>query len=836
LRSSPFIINNHLMRRPLKITIGVLTTLFVLLIALFFFFRYLVTKSFPEYEGELSLKSLHGIVEIYRDEFAVPHIFANDEKDLMFAVGYTHAQDRLWQMDIMRRAGEGRLSEVLGRATIDYDRLFRTIDIRGISENIEYELNPEIHSALQAYADGVNAFINSHKGKYPIEFDMIGYEPEPWQIYHSILLSRLMAWELNLSWWVDLTLGRLVEKVGIERASMVFPNYPSSSPTINFKAAEKGKSFFSGQSIYSGISSVAGFMQIVQSYRKYFNMDASGVGSNSWVIDSSRSLSGKPIIANDPHLTLPAPSKWFEMHLTAPGWNVAGVSFPGSPFIIIGHNAKIAWALTNAMIDESDFYIEKLDSTKLDSVRQNKTPLQYLYDKKSIPIESHEEIIRIGKDDSITINVRRTHHGPIISDVYTSTEKVKNSKLISMRWAGSDVSKESYALYLINKSNNAQDFVRGVREFAVPGQNISYADVDGNIGYWTAAKIPLRGKYNSMLPLPGWSSDYEWKGYVPFEQLPKSWNPKEGFIATANNKIENNSPYYISNLYMPPSRIERIRELLNSEKKFSADDFKRFQNDYVSPYAKFVTHVLLKSFELYPPNNESIKSALEYLKNWDFKHSSTDIASTIFNVFFVKLLHNTFEDEMGIDLFNDYVFFSAVPINVMDKLLQSDNSVWFDDINTERMETKDDVIQKSLSDAVKQLQKELGSAMKNWQWGNLHTITFEHPIGTQKYLDKIFNIGPFKIGGSSNTINNGEYNFSNPYKEIVGSSTRIVVDMAKPLEYYSVITTGQSGQPLYKHYDDQTTLWLNGVYRKVIMDENEIKNSGWRKLTLTPTE
>ncbi len=821
------------MRKSLKITLGVAVTLFAITIALFFFFRYLIIKSFPDYEGEISLSNLNGTVEIYRDEFAVPHIFAEDEHDLMFAVGYVHAQERLWQMDIMRRAGDGRLSEVLGAATVDFDRLFRTIDIRGSSKNIEAELNPEIRSALQAYADGVNAFIKSHKGKYPIEFDMIGYEPEPWQVYHTILLSRLMAWELNLAWWVDLSLGRIVEKVGLEKASEIFPQFPFSSPTIISKMTEKGKSLTFNSPLYRGISSVEGFMKVAQSYRQFFNIDASGVGSNSWVIDSSRSLSGKPIIANDPHLGLPAPAKWFEMHLHAPGWNVAGVSLPGSPFIIIGHNMKIAWALTNAMIDESDFYIEKIDSTKLDNVKQDKIPLYYIHDKKSLPIESREEQIFIGKDDSITINIRRTHHGPIISDVYTSDEKAAGGKLISMRWVGSEMSQEPYAFYLINKAKNIQEFDRGVREFAVPGQNFVYADVDGNIACRTAANIPLRGKYNPMLPLPGWSTDYDWKGYVSFEQLPKSWNPKEGFIAAANNKIEENSPYYISNLYMPPSRVERIRELLNSEKKFSANDFKRFQNDYVSSQAKLVTHVLLKSFELYPPKNESIKSALEYLKNWDFKHSSTDIASSIFNVFFVKLLHNTFEDEMGIDLFNDYVFFSAVPINVMDKLLQSDNSVWFDNANTEKMETKDHIIQKSLYDAVEQLQKELGPAMKNWQWGNLHTVTFEHQIGTQKYLDKIFNIGPFKIGGASTTINNGEFNFNNPYKNIVGPSTRVIVDLAKPFEYYSVITTGQSGQPLNKHYDDQTTLWLNGVYRKVTMDENEIKYSGLKKLILT---
>jgi penicillin G amidase len=822
------------MRRPFKITIGILSTLFVVAIAILLFLHYLVTKSFPDYDSKLTIAGVQRAVEIYRDEFAIPHVFAENEHDLMFAVGYIHAQDRLWQMDITRRAGEGRLSEVLGKETVDYDRLFRTIDVRDVAKKIEDGLSPELRSALQAYTDGINAYIDSHKGKYPIEFDMIGYEPERWQVYQSILLSRLMAWELNLSWWVDLTLGQLVEKVGMQTASEIFPYYPSGSPSIIPRVNDEPKKIVYGQNNAAGASSAAGFMNVVRSYRKYFSMDGSGIGSNSWVIDSSRSLNGKPMIANDPHLTLPAPSRWYEMHLVAPGWNVAGVSLPGSPFIVIGHNNKIAWALTNAMIDETDFYIEKIDSTKSDNIRQMKNQLYYIYDKQSLPIESKEELIYIGKSDSIIIDVRRTRHGPVISDVHPLTTKINGGKIITMRWVGSDVSNEVSAFYLINKSTNKQEFERGVKDFAIPGQNISYADVDGNIGYWTAAKIPLRGKYNPMLPQPGWSSESGWEGYVSFEKLPKLWNPKEGFIATANNKITESSPYYISDLYMPPSRIERIRELIDTEGKLSVEDFERFQNDFVSQHAKFVTKILLKSFETYPPADENVKPALEYLKNWDYEHGSNDIASTIFNVFFVKLLHNTFEDEMGAELFDSYVYFSAVPINVMDKLLQSDISSWFDNVGTDKLETRDEIIIKSFSDAVQQLRKELGTETKNWQWGNIHTVTFEHPIGSQKYLNKIFNIGPFKYGGSSTTLNNAEYDFSKPYYTVVGSSTRIIVDMARPFEYFSIITTGQSGQPLHKHYDDQAALWLNGAYRKVTMVESEIKNSGWRKMVLSP--
>ncbi|MDI6779998.1 MAG: penicillin acylase family protein [Bacteroidota bacterium] len=797
------------MTKPLKISIGIIASLFIILIALFFFFRYLIIKSFPEYEGTISVKGLHKTVKIYRDEFGVPHIFAESEHDLMFAAGYVHAQDRLWQMDITRRTGEGRLSEVLGYATADFDKLFRVLNINDVVNRIYEQIPSEVKSALQAYADGINAYINDHKGKYPVEFDMTGYEPELWTVKNSLLLSRLMAWDLNMAWWVDLTMGKLMEKVDLQKAAEIFPNYPNSTPVI-----------IETQSA----ASVTGFMKVVQSYRNYFGTDGSAIGSNSWVIDSTLSASGKPILANDPHLGLPAPSKWYEMHLSAPGWDVAGVSLPGTPFIIIGSNREIAWGLTNGMIDEADFYIEKIDSVK---------PTNYIYENKSLPIETREETIYIGKDDSVVINVRRTHHGPIISDIHPVTKYSvtdEKQKPVSMKWVGFEVSSEPVAFYIINKSQNAQDFERGVREFAVPGQNIVYADVDGNIGYWTAARIPVRGKHNPTLPLPGWSSEYEWKGFVPFEKLPKLWNPKEGFIATANNKIIDNSPYFISNLYMPPSRIQRIIELLTKSKKFSAEDFKIFQSDYTSPHAKKITDVLIGSFK----NFTDTTSVFQYLQNWDYKHSPTDIASTIFNMFFVKLLHNIFEDEMGSDLFEDYIFFSALPINAVDGLLKSTNSSWFDNIHTEEIETKDYIIRKSFTDAIEELKKELGPEMKNWQWGKVHTVTFEHPFGARQPLDKVFNIGPFPVGGSMATINNGEYKFNKPFRNHVGPSTRIIIDLSRLSEYFSVIPTGQSGQLLHKHYNDQTKLWLNGVYKTVNTDKDVIEKSNWKKLELEP--
>lgn len=815
------------MTKPLKITLGILGSSIIILIAFIFFLKYLVTKSFPEYEGKINVKGIKGEVTIFRDEFGVPHIFAGEEYDLMFAAGYVQAQDRLWQMDISRRAGEGRLAEVLGNSATGFDRLFRTLNLTEIISKIETELPPEVGSALKAYSDGVNAFILENQSNFPIEFDILGYEPELWKVEHSLLLSRLMAWDLNLAWWLDLTMGELTDKFGYEKAKELLPVYPATAPTIVKGKLQDRKVLRNTSRNQFDIPNISGFKQLVQQYRNYFGINGSATGSNGWVISAAKSTSGKPILANDPHLGLPAPSKWYEMHLSIHGWNVAGCAIPGTPFIVIGSNNRIAWGLTNAMIDETDFYIVTTDSAN---------PNLYNYEKKLIPIKSREEVIYIGKDDSLEFTIRETHHGPIISDLHPAllTKADPQNKLVAMRWCGFEVSQESYAFYLINKASNKEEFENALKHFAVPGQNVIYSDVEGNIGYWTAAKIPLRGNFNPTFPLPGWSKEYEWKGFVSFDQLPKLWNPPEQFIATANNKIADNTPYFISNLYMPPSRIERINDLLSEVNLFSAEDFKRMQLDYISPHTRKLTKLITDSFKEHPATDSDTKSALEYLSNWDFKHSPTDVASTIFNMFFVKLIHNIFEDEMGKEILNDYTFFSAVPIIVVDKLLTADTSSWFDNVNTEAIETKSDIIKKSLSDALEQLRIDIDPELKNWQWGVLHPVTFEHLFGTRKPLDKVFNIGPFPVGGSATTINNGEFNFNRSFKNVVGPSTRQIVDLAKPLSRFSVLTTGQSGQPLHKHYSDQTLLWLNGDYKYVSMDRNEIENSGWKKLELAP--
>ncbi|MBI1806391.1 MAG: penicillin acylase family protein, partial [Ignavibacteria bacterium] len=513
-----------------KISIGIGFSLLVIAIAGILFSRHLVTKSFPITDGVLIVEGLHASVDVYRDEYGVPHINARDEHDLMFATGYVHAQDRLWQMDLMRRSGEGRLSELLGSSTTEIDALFRTIDLRGVAEKMKRQMHPQSLQILEDYRDGVNAFIVTHKGSYPVEFDMLNYEPELWRVEHSLLIARLIAWDLNLAWWTDLTYGEIAAKVPSEKMQEIFPTFPDSIPVTVPSALTK-----------KALSSIRDMLNVGRSYRDLFGLGSLEAGSNGWVVDSSKSLSGKPLLANDPHLAMPAPSRWYEVHLSAPGWNVAGVSVPGAPVIIIGHNDHHAWGLTNAMLDDADFYVERIDSTN---------PSYYLFQKSSQRFDERNEVIHIRGGDSLTLNVRSTRHGPIINDVHPMhhhQDSASHQYPIALRWTGLDVSDEIHGFSLMNRATTIGEFEEGLKEIEVPGQSVVYADTNGNIAYWTTGRVPIRGKGNPMLPMPGWTGDAEWNGFIPFDRLPKRINPPEGMIVCANQKIADNTfPYYLS--------------------------------------------------------------------------------------------------------------------------------------------------------------------------------------------------------------------------------------------------------------------------------------------------
>jgi len=779
-----------------RIFIGITGTLIVVLIAGFLFVRHLITRSFPDYEASYTSTQISQPISIYRDEYGVPRIEAATEDDAYFAVGVAHAQDRLWQMEITRRAGLGQLAEILGRDVLDIDKLFRTLGFENIINETLEEIPDEFKNILERYAAGVNYVIESTKGKYPVEFDILQYEPEPWEPAHSLIIGKLMAWELNLSWRTNIALGQVVEQVDFELAIEAIPGYPPDAP-LTIPEELRDRRF---------TEAMREIRKIDSKYRTLAGIQGTHIGSNSWVVSGKHTASGKPMLANDPHLGLAAPSRWYELSMHAGNdLTVGGMTLPGAPVVVIGRNNAIAWGLTNVMADDADFYLEDIDTSA--------TP-RYRLDNEWIDLQLRQEEIFIKDESPVTLNIYSTHRGPLVQSVLGVEPGKWEDQPVSMRWTGFEVTNELEALYGVNKATTYQQFRESLRNFSAPGQNFIYADTAGNIGYFAAARLPVRPHGNPILPFAGWDSQYDWTGYVPFDELPELYNPPNGIIANANNKIiDDTYPHYIGSLWEHPSRIQRILEMLEDNQTFLVSDFQRMQNDYISHHARDIVPYILQAYEDITIDDDDISRTLSYFRNWDFYFGAEDVPTAIFNVFWMKMITNTFEPRMGEALFTEYISLGNIPTRALSELLTTPDSEWFENPATRRRENRDEVIRKSLDDALQYLREKLGDDMRTWRWGAIHTVTFEHIFGNHSPIDRVVNIGPFPVGGSATTVNKGEYFLFDPYETIVGASMRFIVDMDDPAIAYTVIPTGQSGQPLHRHYKDQTQLWLDGRYK-----------------------
>jgi penicillin amidase len=795
------------------ISAAIIVVLFVGAVICYF----LVVRSFPKVTGKIEVAGISQEVKVLRDAYGVPHIIAQSEYDAFFTVGYTHAQDRLWQMELTRRVGMGRLSEVLGEPALKIDKMFRTLGLWRHAQKLSQSIDEETRKALQAYTDGVNQFICTHSGKYPIEFDMLNIEPEPWTVEHSLLVSRLMAWELNYSRWIDMLLAELVQRFGETKAKEIFPYWQEDAPLIIPKEL-KGKSV---------AENLRPLFDAEGEYRSLLGIRALESGSNAWAVSGAKSFTGKPILANDPHLLLMSPARWYELHISAPSLDVAGMSIPGVPFVVVGRNQRIAWGVTNAMMDDNDFYIEEVDSLQ--------HPTRYKFNNEWLPIVEVVDTIVVKGSLPVALSIYSTHRGPIVNRMEPTAQSI--SSLISMHWVGHEISNEAGTFYRINKASNWQEFQDALKLFAAPAQNFVYADVDGNIGYRTGGKLPIRKTKGPTLPFPGSTDEYDWKGFVPFDQMPHVFNPPEGFVATANNKIVDDSyPYHISNHWESPWRSIRISEVLREQEKFTVEDIQRLQYDLVSTQARELVPYILHAYDSVTVTDINVKTTLEYLRNWTYETRKEDVSTTLFQATLTKLVYNTFHDKLGDRLYGLYDTLASTPLSALSHLMKNSDSEWFDDWKTPERETRDECIRKSVSDALTDLKNRLGGELKEWSWGRLHTVSFGHVFGANKLLAGIFNIGPFPVGGSHATVNVGQYFLAHPYESAVGSSMRQIFNLADINDTRTVLPPGQSGQAFSSHYKDQVTLWLNGGYKIRPMQPIIIKSTCQEELTLKPIQ
>ncbi|MEO8665656.1 MAG: penicillin acylase family protein [Ignavibacteria bacterium] len=834
---------------------GLIISVILVMITLGLLFNSLTKKSFYEESGVVKVQGLSSKVNIYKSELGVSQIFSENEKDMYFSLGYIHAQDRLWQMDLSRRVAEGRLSEILGKDVLDYDILFRTIGLNKAAARQYDKLSPKSKEILSSYCKGVNYFIESNSKQLPLEFDILNYKPEVWNPEHSLMIIKLVGWELNLSWYSDVMFGEIIKKLGIEKAKDLFPDYPEDAPYIIKGESGKNKndtvktdpknvkktSFNDQLNIEKNYSAAAdlgeNYFELSKQFREYFGMEGVHIGSNAWVISGKKTESGKPLLANDPHLALMAPSKWYEvsMYDNQKKYSVCGFSIPGVPGIAIGHNESITWGLTNLMCDDADFII-----LKKDSAGKNK----YVFKNNTESLDSTVENVKI-KDvpDDYIFTSYSSKQGPVVSNLaktgFINDQKFNitaEDELLVFRWTGYEISDELEAFYKINNAHDWNEFQNSLKTFGTPALNFIYADTSGNIGFHSAGFIPIRSGFTDESSAIYPSAEGEWTGFVPFNELPSSLNPAEGYIVNANNKPQKNYKHYISNLYEPHYRAERIEELIRSNPIVTEDELKLMQTDVYSIQANDFCKYLFDAFGDSSNLTEDIKIYLDLLKNWDYEFKVNSVPATLFAQFEIELYKNLYKEILGDELFENYIFLKNIPVRNTARILKENSTALF-----ENNFAKEQTIRKSFYDAVSALIVKYGNDINQWQWGNVHTVTMKHPLGVVPSLSPMLNIGPFKISGSGTTVNNLEYGFSGALKtgafeSYLGPSMRMIIDLSNPKSYLSIIPTGQSGQPLHRNYNDQARLWLNGDYKNVSVDFEVLKKENLKLLSLVPAE
>lgn len=789
----------------------------------------LTNRRQPQKSGSIYCEELQQPVEISTDSYGVPHIYAHSEDDLYFAQGYIHAQERLWQMEFNRRVTSGRLSELFGNQTLEMDRFCRRLGMhRAAAAEIEALPAEDLH-VLEVYARGVNSFITHNKQQLPVEFRLLHIQPEPWAPVDTIKWSKLEALSLSGNWENELIRARLIEKLGTERAAQLEAGYDAQMPLI----------------VPPGIAYQGTNLKILEQYEQIRLMSGFSImgGSNNWVVDGTLTATGAPILCNDPHMGQTVPSIWFECHLIADDIDITGASFPGAPGIIIGHNQHISWGVTNATSDIQDLYIEKFNP---------EDPGQYEFAGQWEEAQIiREEMIVKGLDQPVVEEVRVTRHGPILTHMSATTQiQTDNAKgsfelPLALCWTAFEPGRLISAIRQLNRARNWQEFRTALRSWNVPPQNFVYADIEGNIGYIMAGAIPIRATGQTLIPVPGWTGEYEWTGTIPFDELPQTYNPEQHFIVTANNRVvDDNYPYYISHEWANGYRAKRIQDLLTSKDKLTLDDMAAIQLDQYAVAAEVIVPLILGL----EAKNGVQRAANEILQGWDYQLKPESIAASIYTTFLRKIEHIVFDALLGNDelLLQNYLGQSSSilglyngnlgrDIPLLMRLIRQQDDQWFANSVLPNGPTSWQIAFERAFDAtIGELTEKLGGNILRWQYQGLHTITYTHALGVVKSLASFFNRGPFPIGGSIDTVNVSQAAITDPYNVTAVAAYRQIIDMQQLDNSRSIHAPGQSGHPASKHYDDFIQLWRDGLYHKMPFTRPAVEAAEEDKLRLIP--
>jgi len=809
--------------------------------------RWYLRQSLPSMSGEVHVSGLSGPVEIVRDADAIPHIFAATKADAFYGLGYVHAQDRLWQMEFQRRIGHGRLSEIFGTATIAQDRFLRTAGFGRAARSAWEHLPADARAQIDAYVAGVNAFITTHHGReLPPEFTLLRFEPEPFTGAYVLAWVKMMAWDLSANYSFELMRHDMIARLGAERTAELLPPYPREGLTIVPKLDEDESSSVRlrraapaaienrapqdgfnwsdalARGVEHGLPDVTRFL--------LGGARTEALGSNNWVVDGTLTASGKPMLANDPHLGTHVPSLWYLAHLTAGDFDLIGATLPGAPAAAIGRNRYIAWGETNVAADVEDLYRERLDASGAKA--EFRGALE--------PIRVVPETIVVKGGAPIHLDVRITRHGPLISDALNANNaESKDSppptvlEPLAFRWTALDETDTTVVAFLrLNDAHNWTEFTAALKDFVVPAQNFVYADVDGHIGYYAPGRIPVRASGDGSAPADGWTGEAEWTGWIPFEELPHLFDPPNHFIVTANNKpTPLGDPHLIGVDFPDPYRAQRITDLLLGRSRLTPDDFRAIQADTHSLHAEALLPLLIEHAR---PRDPHDVQALQLLERWDFNAKGDSAATAIFQAWFFHLASAFAGDELGPRLLQSYEGRFSYITRFVTAVLTTGSSPWCDDARTPAKETCDQTVTTALHDAVGDLRNRLRTEMPSWRWDTIHRAVFPH-----QGLDTVGMLRPFLSrsvpnGGDWSTVNVGAVAADSPYEQHSVAGYRQIIDLSPANDSRFADAVVESGHFLSSHYDDFLTDFQAVRHRPMRMDRQAIEKGAIGTLRLVP--
>jgi len=791
-------------------------------------------------DGEASLPELKQEVTVERDRRGVPRIKAASLEDLVTAQGYVLAQDRLWQMDLLRRTAAGELAEIFGSVAIESDRQYRIYGFTAAAEKCVTQMDAEMRSLLEAYARGVNRYVEERRDRLPMEFRILGYQPRPWKPSDSLLVGATLYRYLTSSWEAELNRAKITERLGSQLAREMYVSEspfdhilvgaaPAASPAVVRQklAAKPPKAFPSmpppalvassaAPPITPHVAPGARELELWHAAVGLLEQTAHEIefafGSNNWVVSGEHTYSGKPMLANDTHLQLQVPSTWYIVHLTAPGWNVKGFALPGVPLVLIGHNERIAWGFTNVGADVQDLYVESFHPQRL---------AEYKVHGQWVPAEAREEVIRVKGEHEVKLLVMVTRHGPVVR---------REGRLgYALRWTALEPGGLWSGYPLLGKARNWDEFREIMRGVPGPAQNAVYADVDGNIGYLAAAKIPVRKSGRGEVPVPGDTDDYEWTGYIPFHELPSLFNPPGGVIATANARIVGPGyKWHLTNDWMAPYRTERIYQLLTGRKLLRPADFITFQTDVVSTPHRLLAAHLLAAFKNRQPRDARARELVGHLNRWNGRATSDSVPMAFLELTRRILRREILRDKLGNDIelyqwWRNELFLQNVLRNRPPHWLPKPFSAPGQNVN----EAYDELLTWAADEAVREMERQSGSPkISEWEWGRFMQLDMTHPLGRTGLPRRHLSIAALRQHGSAHSVKQTGRS--------IGPAMRFVADLANFDNSLMNISMGQSGQYLSRHYRDQFPYWYEGRGMPSAFSDSAVEKAREHSLRLRP--